>query len=247
MEKVLVAANWKMYKTSAQVRDFFGRWPSGAVPAGREAAVFPPFPYLSLVRDLLPEGMALGAQNAHEAEEGAFTGEVSCAMARDAGCAYVLVGHSERRHVFGETDLRLAAKVLAAFRHGLRPVLCVGEKLDEREAGRTLDLVRGQLGAALAGAPTSGFDIAYEPVWAIGTGKTATTAQAQEVHAAIRKLLGEMFGASTAAAVRVQYGGSVKPDNAAELMAQPDVDGALVGGASLKAPDFSQIVKGALR
>ncbi len=242
MEPVLVAANWKMYKTTAQALDFFDRWAEVAVPPGRDVAFFPPFPLLGAVRKHLPPGQALGAQNAHEADEGAFTGEVSCALLKDVGCSYVLLGHSERRHVFGETDARIAAKMGAAFRHGLRPVLCVGEKLEEREAGRTLDVVLGQLAAGLStSAPAEGFDVAYEPVWAIGTGKVARPEDAAEVHGAIIRWLGERGVGRDA---RVLYGGSVKPDNASALLATEGVHGLLVGGASLDPKSFEAILKG---
>lgn len=240
MEPVLIAANWKMYKTAREVEAFFDRWKGSVVPRGREVAFFPPFPLLGLVVSLLPAGQGIGGQNAHEADEGAFTGEISGAMLRDAGCTYVLLGHSERRHVFGETDLRIAAKVQAAFRNGLRPVLCVGERLEEREAGRTLEVVLGQLAAAL-GEPVSqgGFDVAYEPVWAIGTGKVAQPEDAARVHAAIRDWLEVRRCGEDA---RVLYGGSVKPGNAAALLATPGVQGLLVGGASLDPSEFAAIV-----
>jgi triosephosphate isomerase (TIM) len=242
MDPVLVAANWKMYKTTSQALEFFDRWAEVVIPPGREVAFFPPFPLLGAVRKHLPPGQALGAQNAHESDEGAFTGEVSCALLKDVGCTYVLVGHSERRHVFGETDERLAAKVKAAFRHGLRPVLCVGEKLEEREAGRTLDVVLGQLAAGLSDpAPAGGFDVAYEPVWAIGTGRVARPEDAAEVHRAILDWL-EGHGAGRDA--RILYGGSVKPDNASALLATEGVHGLLVGGASLDPKSFEAIVRG---
>ena len=180
--------------------------------------------------------------------QGAFTGEVSAAMLAEAGCKHGIVGHSERRQFFGETDETVRKKTGALLQAGLAPIVCVGETLAEREAGRTLEVVDRQVRQGLASLDAQQLGkitIAYEPVWAIGTGKTATTAQAQEVHAAIRKILRELGGA-VADTMRIQYGGSVKPDNARELMSQPDVDGALVGGASLKAPDFLAIVKGAL-
>jgi triosephosphate isomerase len=190
----------------------------------------------------------LAAQDVHWEKQGAFTGEVSAWMLADVACAHCIVGHSERRQLFGETDEAVRKKVGALLGAGIRPIVCVGETLAEREAGRTIEVVERQVRAALdgLGAQVSAMTIAYEPVWAIGTGKTATSAQAQEVHAAIRKIVRELSGPG-ADAVRIQYGGSVKPDNAAELMSQPDVDGALVGGASLKAADFAAIVKGALR
>jgi len=193
--------------------------------------------------------VTLSAQDVFWEVQGAFTGQISAPMLADVGCKYGIVGHSERRQFFGETDETVNKKVGALLKAGILPIVCVGEMLAEREAGKTLEVVSRQVRGGLAGFPSNvvaQLTIAYEPVWAIGTGKTATTAQAQEVHAAIRKLLRELAG-DAADQVRIQYGGSVKPDNAAELMSQPDVDGALVGGASLKAEDFTAIVKGALR
>jgi triosephosphate isomerase len=181
--------------------------------------------------------------------QGAFTGQVSAPMLVDAGCRYVLVGHSERRQFFGDTDEAVQKKTRAALAAGLHPVVCVGETLPERESGRTLDVVGRQVRAALSGLDASQIGrltVAYEPVWAIGTGKTASSAQAQEVHAALRAILRELAPAA-ADSIRILYGGSVKPDNASELLSQPDVDGALVGGASLKALDFAGIIQGALR
>jgi triosephosphate isomerase len=215
-----------------------------------QVAVAPPFTALAAAAEALRGGpVELCAQDVHWEKQGAFTGEVSAAMLADVGCRHAIVGHSERRQLFGETDETVRRKVGALLAAGLRPIVCVGELLAEREAGRTLEVAGRQLRAALAGLPAepvAALTVAYEPVWAIGTGKTATAAQAQEVHAALRAILRELVGA-TADAVRIQYGGSVKPENAAELMAQPDVDGALVGGASLVAGDFARIVKGALR
>jgi len=215
-----------------------------------DVAVTPSFTALYAVAKRLEDGpVTVAAQDCFWEEKGAFTGEVAPAQLVDAGCKHVIIGHSERRQLFGELDAAVNLKARAAIRAGLAPIICVGETLAERESGRTLEVVSRQVRGALQGLPASvaaPLTVAYEPVWAIGTGKTATSAQAQEVHAAIRGLLRELFS-SAADQVRIQYGGSVKPDNAAELMAQPDVDGALVGGASLKATDFSQIVKGALR
>ncbi len=241
MESVLVAANWKMYKTTAGVQHFFDRWSRDPAPPGREVAFFPPFPLLPLVRGLLLQGQALGAQNAHEADEGAFTGEVSCALLKDLGCDYVLIGHSERRNLFGETDARIAAKMRTALRHGVRPILCVGEHLDERQRGRTLHVVLGQLSEDLGTAPPpTGFDVAYEPVWAIGTGKVARPQDAAEVHEAILAWLHEHQAGADA---RILYGGSVKPDSAAALLATPGVRGLLVGGASLDPASFAAILR----
>ena len=206
-------------------------------------------PLYAVASALTGKDLELAAQDVHWEAQGAFTGEVSAPMLAEIGCAHGIVGHSERRQLFGETDEGVRKKVGALLAAGLRPIVCVGETLAEREAGRTLEVVERQVRAGLAGLgaePLAAVTVAYEPVWAIGTGKTATSAQAQEVHAAIRRLLRDLGGA-VADAIRIQYGGSVKPENARELMSQPDVDGALVGGASLKAGDFLAIVKGALR
>ncbi|MBI5546773.1 MAG: triose-phosphate isomerase, partial [Deltaproteobacteria bacterium] len=181
--------------------------------------------------------------------KGAFTGEIAPDMLKEVGCAYVIIGHSERRQLFGETDATVNQRIKAVYKAGLLPIFCVGETLAEREANQTLSVVERQVNGGLAGLSAEDAKtlvIAYEPVWAIGTGKVATTAQAQEVHASIRRLLASAYGAAIASAIRIQYGGSVKPDNAADLLAQPDIDGALVGGASLKADDFAKIIKAAL-
>lgn len=247
-----VCGNWKMHRTVAEavalataVRDGLGD------AAGRvQVAVAPPYTALHAVAQALRgSGVEVAAQNVHWEVQGAFTGEVAAPMLAEVGCHHVIVGHSERRQLFGETDASVRKKVGAVLAAGLRPIVCVGETLEEREAGRTLAVVERQVREGLAGLPRealAALTLAYEPVWAIGTGRTATSAQAQEVHAAIRALLREL-GGDVAASIRLQYGGSVKPDNAAELMSQPDVDGALVGGASLKAADFVAIVRGALR
>jgi triosephosphate isomerase len=247
-----VCGNWKMHKTTAEARELvLGLAPLLTEVAGRvQVAVAPPFTSLVAVAEALRgTPVELAAQDVHWEAQGAYTGEVSAAMLADVGVRHVIVGHSERRQLFGETDRSVHDKTAAVLEAGLLPIVCVGETLQQREAGQTLEVVSRQVRAALEGLATAELarlTVAYEPVWAIGTGRTATTAQAQEVHAAIRELLAAM-GPGVADQVRIQYGGSVKPDNAAELMAQPDVDGALVGGASLKASDFSQIVKGALR
>jgi triosephosphate isomerase len=210
-------------------------------------AVCPPFVYLQQVgKALQTSHIALGSQDVYFEQKGAFTGEISAAMLKDVGCTYAICGHSERRHVIGETDELINKKVHAAISGGVLPILCVGELLEERKANKTAEVVTRQMKKGLAGLSTekmSAVTIAYEPVWAIGTGLTATPQQAQEVHALIRKLLADMYGKKIADEIRIQYGGSVKPDNAAELMRQEDVDGLLVGGASLKADDFAAIVK----
>jgi triosephosphate isomerase len=247
-----VCGNWKMHRTAAEARALVRevRAAVEGLTAQVDVAVAPPFTALhAAAAELAGSRIGLGAQNLHAESQGAFTGEVSAPMLVEAGCGFVLVGHSERRQLFGETDEGVRKKTKAALAARLHPIVCVGETLPEREAGKTLEVVGRQVRAALAGLTAGeigGLTLAYEPVWAIGTGRTATAAQALEVHAAIRAILRELAPAA-ADAVRIQYGGSVKPENAAELMSQPDVDGALVGGASLKAIDFVGIVKGAIR
>ncbi len=248
--KKFVCGNWKMHKTVPEAVALVKELRDGLGEAGAkvQVAVAPTFTALHPVAAALRGGpVELAAQNVHWEAQGAFTGEISAPMLADVGCRHCIVGHSERRQLFGETDETVRRKVGPLLAAGILPIVCVGETLQEREAGRTLEVVERQVRAALAGlaAQLSAITVAYEPVWAIGTGKTATAAQAQEVHAAIRKILREL-GGEAADAIRIQYGGSVKPDNAAELMSQPDVDGALVGGASLKPGDFLAIVKGAL-
>jgi triosephosphate isomerase len=247
-----VCGNWKMHKTVAESLALVKELAAGlGDAAGKvQVAVAPPFTAIHAVaQSLRGTAIEVSGQDVFWEVQGAFTGEVSAPMLAEAGCRHGIVGHSERRQYFGETDETVRRKTAALLQAGLAPIVCVGELLAEREAGRTLEIVDRQVRQGLAGLSAeqlARITIAYEPVWAIGTGKTATTAQAQEVHAAIRKILRELGGA-VADEMRIQYGGSVKPDNARELMSQPDVDGALVGGASLKAPDFLAIVKGALR
>jgi len=211
----------------------------------RDILVCPPFTALYAVsRELEGSNIALGAQNMFYEEKGAFTGEISPLMVKDVGCSYVILGHSERRHIFGETDELINKKVLSAVNHGLIPILCVGETLQEREEDKTKEVIERQVKEGLKGLnETSEFVIAYEPVWAIGTGKTATPELAEKVHSFIREILAEMFGKEKADSIRILYGGSVKPENAAGLMSQPNIDGSLVGGASLKAESFAKIVK----
>lgn len=247
MRTPLIAGNWKMYKTigeaTALVRDLL----AGLGPlADREAIVCPPFTALAAVAPLVAGSqLGLGAQNLYPEAQGAFTGEVSPVMLADVGCRYVIVGHSERRQYFGESDAFVNRKLRAALAHGLRPIVCVGESKPQRDAGQAEPIVTAQVRAALVEVtPEQMADvvIAYEPIWAIGTGDTATPADAQAMHAAIRATLADLYGAEIAATVRIQYGGSVKPDNIDELMAQPDIDGALVGGASLQAASFLRII-----
>jgi triosephosphate isomerase len=247
--RIFIAGNWKMNKTVAEaltlVRDLRGL--VSMVRDRVEIAVAPPFTAVHPVgRALDGSNIGLAGQNCHWEASGAFTGEVSAGMLKEAGCQYVIVGHSERRQYFGETDETANKRVQAVVKAGMKPILCVGETLPEREAGKTLEVVTRQLKGGLAGfgaADVAQFVVAYEPVWAIGTGKNATSDQAQEVHAHLRETLTALVGREAAEQVRIQYGGSVKPENAAELLGKPDVDGALVGGASLKAADFAAIVK----
>ncbi|MFO0597504.1 MAG: triose-phosphate isomerase [Myxococcaceae bacterium] len=247
--RCFIAGNWKMNKTVGEsltlVREL--RNAISQVRDRVEVAIAPPFTALHPVAKALEDSnIALAAQNCHAAESGAFTGEIAAPMLKELGCSYVILGHSERRQLFGETDAGVNRKIAAVLKAGMLPIVCVGETLEEREGGKTLSVVETQVKGCLAGfgaVEGAKFVIAYEPVWAIGTGKVATTRQAQEVHAHIRSLLTGLWKAEAAQAVRIQYGGSVKPDNAAELLSQPDIDGALVGGASLKASDFAAIVK----
>ena len=250
MRTPLIAGNWKMFKTVREavtfVRDLRGRV---ADVSGVEIAVAPTFPALQAVADALAgSNITVAAQNLHWERDGAFTGEVSASMIRDAGATGVIVGHSERRTLFGETDETVNRKLRAALSATLTPIACIGETLDERESGRTLEVLDRQIKAGfdgITGAELSSMVIAYEPVWAIGTGRTATPAQAQQAHEHIRGRLTQWFGQDAASRCRVLYGGSVKPDNTAALMAQPDIDGALVGGASLEAESFARIVRAA--
>ena len=244
-----VCGNWKMHKTADEAVQLVRELRDKLADAPAQMAVAPPFTALAAVKQAL-EGsrIELFAQNCHFEKQGAFTGEVSAAMLRDAGCHGVILGHSERRQYFFETDELIAKKLRAALGEGLHPIVCVGETLQEREAAQTWAVVSRQIRSALAGLDAASLQqitLAYEPVWAIGTGRNATSAQAQEVHGQIRGLLRELGGDAAASAIRIQYGGSVKPDNAKELLSQPDVDGALVGGASLKAADFVAIVSAA--
>jgi triosephosphate isomerase len=234
MRERLVAGNWKMHGSRESNRALL----DAIVAADVACAVCVPFPYLALVAERLRgTRVAWGAQTLSEHAQGAFTGEVSAAMLGEFGCRYVLVGHSERRHLFGETDAQVAAKFAAARAAGITPILCVGETLQERESGRTQEVVARQIDAVLARGGIGDAVVAYEPVWAIGTGRTATPEQAQEVHAFLRRQL--------SAQTRLLYGGSVKPDNAAAIFAMPDVDGGLIGGASLVAKDFIAICRAA--
>jgi triosephosphate isomerase len=246
MPRKLVAGNWKMHGSLADNATLLAGVVSGVQDLDCEVAVCVPFPYLSQVQQALSGTLIrLGAQNLSEHAKGAYTGEVSAAMLKDFACAYVIVGHSERRSLYGETDAQVAAKFVAAQGAGITPILCLGESLQERESGVTEAVVARQLDAVLAVAGIAAFAkavIAYEPVWAIGTGLTATPEQAQAVHAFIRGRLAQ-HDSAMAANVVIQYGGSMKPSNAAELLSQPDIDGGLIGGAALVAEDFLAICR----
>ena len=246
--KPIIVGNWKLNKTVAEAVELATAIKNVLGGLGHvDAGVAPTFAALSEVAKRI-EGsrLILAAQDCYHEDSGAFTGELSPPLLKDVGCTHVIIGHSERRQYFGETDESVNRKVHAALRHGMIPIMCIGEQLSEREAGRTFEVVERQLVGGLRDVPanqTRGIVIAYEPVWAIGTGKVATTAQAQEVHGFLRQKLGELYDSAVAEVVRIQYGGSVKPDNVSGLMAQPDIDGALVGGASLKADSFVAILK----
>lgn len=245
----IIAGNWKMHKTAAEavafVRDVKGK----AEIAGVESVICAPFTALpALAEAVKGTTLKLGAQNMHFADQGAYTGEISGPMLKELGVTYVIVGHSERRQYFAETDEIVNRKVHAAFRHGLVPIVCVGETLEEREAGRTKDVCRKQTEAAFDGLATeqaAQVVVAYEPVWAIGTGKSSTAEDANEVIGYIRGVIAGRFGADVAARVRIQYGGSVKPETVADFMRQPEIDGALVGGASLEPASYIRLVEGA--
>ena len=245
--KPVIAGNWKMFNTTSEAATLVNELiPVVARFSDREIVVCPPFTALAAVRPILDEtGIKLGAQNVHWEEKGAFTGEISPAMLKDAGCDYVILGHSERRQFFAETDENVNRKLKAVLKAGLIPIVCVGESLSEREAGITSTVVSRQIKIGLDGIDVENAKkiiIAYEPIWAIGTGRTASATDANAVCAFIRLTLTGMLGTPVADAIRIQYGGSVKPDNIDELMGSSDIDGALVGGASLKAADFGRIV-----
>ncbi len=246
MRKPIIAGNWKMNKTPSEAVELVNELKPLVKDAEVEVVVCPPFVCLPAVAQALEgSNIALGAQNMHFEEKGAFTGEVAPGMLKELGVKYVIIGHSERRQYFAETDETVNKKVHAAFAHDLTPIVCVGETLEEREQGVTEKVVEKQTRAALDGLSKENAQktvIAYEPVWAIGTGKTATSQQANEVISFIRGIIADMFGKDVAEKIRIQYGGSMNAGNASELMAMPDIDGGLIGGASLKAEDFSKVV-----
>jgi len=250
MRKPIVAGNWKMNKTVSEAVELVeGVKQELSGVSEVEIGVCPPFTALDAVGKVLAgSNIGLGAQNMYWEPKGAFTGEVSAEMLLTSGCRYVILGHSERRAYFGDTNETVNRKLVAALNAGLSPIVCVGETLDQRESGATAQVVEDHVSGALAGLSSEAVGkivLAYEPVWAIGTGRTATPEQAQEVHAFIRTVLERLYDASTSAGVRIQYGGSVKPENAAELFARPDIDGGLIGGAALQADSFAAIVEAA--
>lgn len=245
----IIAGNWKMFKTVSEAVSFFSEVKGGAEVDGVESVICAPYTTLpALVEAAKGTKIAIGAQNLHFEDNGAFTGEISGLMLADLGVKYVIVGHSERRAYFGETDEIVNKKVAAAFKHGLTPILCVGEKLEEREAGETKNVCKVQTEGAFQGLSAeqaAEVVIAYEPIWAIGTGKSSTAEDAEDVIAYIREVVAGLYGQATADAVRIQYGGSVKPANVKEYMGQANIDGALVGGASLEPASYIALVEGA--
>lgn len=248
MLRPLIAGNWKMNTTVNQGADLVMKLRELIKGVDEvDVIIAPPFTSLYHISHLVADSpIRLAAQDIFWEKSGAYTGEISPEMIKDAGCRYVIIGHSERRQYFNETDETVNKKVVAAIRHDLMPIVCVGETLEEKEAGKTIGRVRSQVRGALAGlsgGAVKGISIAYEPIWAIGTGKTASPQEAEEVHNSLRELIYEMFEADSAKGIRIIYGGSVKPDNIDVLMAQPNIDGALVGGASLKAEDFARLVR----
>ena len=247
MRRPVIAGNWKMFKTLAQTTEFFDTLLPGIADVDQcDVVIAPTFTALSTAVEKTASGrVMIAAQNVHWEEQGAFTGEISAGMLRDAGCAAVIIGHSERRQLFGETDQSVCRKIPAVLGEGMKAIVCVGETLDEREAGRAEEIVKRQLSdglAQLTGDHLSNIIIAYEPVWAIGTGRTATPEGAAEMHRLIRAAVADLYDSSIADALRILYGGSVKPGNISDLMVQPDIDGALVGGASLEATSFASII-----
>ena len=246
MRKPIIAGNWKMNMTPSQAKELV----TNLIPLVKDAAcdvvVCPPYVDIALVAELVQgTNIQVGAQNIHWAEKGAFTGEISAAMLKEAGAAYAIIGHSERRQYFGETDATVNSRTKAALAAGIVPIICVGESLEQREKGETDAVVSGQVKADLADIPgeaVAGLVIAYEPIWAIGTGKTATDEQANETIGLIRETIASLYGQAVADQVRIQYGGSMNPKNVKGLMAQAQIDGGLIGGASLKAADFAQVI-----
>lgn len=251
--KTVIAGNWKMNKTAAEGKalvEALKGLVADVCPARAEIIVCPPFTTLGAVAEAIAgSNIKLGAQNVHWEKSGAFTGEISADMLKEAGVEYVIIGHSERRQYFGETDATVNQRLKAALNAGLKPIVCIGETLEERESGNTEKVLAAQLSGGLAGLNAevvAGLILAYEPVWAIGTGKTATPEMAEETHRFIRSFVAGEFGQAAADAITIQYGGSMKPENAAALCAQADIDGGLIGGAALKADSFAALVKNAI-
>ncbi len=250
MRRKIIAGNWKMNKNLSESINLISGIKNGLPQnVSAEVIVCPPFTSLETVHSLIEEvPVHLGAQNMYFENSGAFTGEISADMLKSVGCEFVILGHSERRHIFGETDEIVNKKIKQAVSNGLKPIFCVGETLEERENGKAFDVIENQITSGLAEISGDDFNkivIAYEPVWAIGTGKTASPGQAQEIHKFIRELISKLYSQIQAENVRILYGGSVKPNNAADLLSQPDIDGALVGGACLQAESFLQIIEAA--
>jgi len=248
MRKLIIAGNWKLNNTEKQAVELVTELRNALIDVNAvDIVVCPVFTVLPVVHDILLESnISLGAQNVFWEDSGAFTGEISAPLLKEIGVQYVIIGHSERRQFFGETDETVNKRIKAALVHDLTPIVCIGEVLQEREDDKTFEVIERQCSGGFTGLTSQDLEkliIAYEPVWAIGTGKTATPDQAQEVHKFIRTVLTKLYDDNVAQTVRIQYGGSVKPENSAELMSQPDIDGALVGGASLKAELFSEIIK----
>ena len=249
MRRPFVAGNWKMNLTRAESEALAKAIVDGLSGADVEVGLAPPAVYIDAVVAATHDSpVGVSAQNLYHEASGAFTGEISASMVKDIGCKYVILGHSERRNILGESNADVNRKLVASLSAGLTPIVCVGELLEQREAGETKSVIKEQFEGSFAGISAEDLIkcvVAYEPVWAIGTGKVATPEQAEEVHADLRSLMEQMYNAEAANAVRIQYGGSVKPDNAAELMSQPNIDGALVGGASLKPDSFLAIIQAA--
>jgi len=246
MRKPFIAGNWKMFKTTKEAKQFAEDFLKLYKPSDVNVAICAPYTQLSVLKEAFAgTGVKLGAQNMHYEEKGAFTGEISADMLTEIGIDYCIIGHSERRQYFGETDDAVNKKIRTAFDHNILPILCVGEILEQRDNGKAFEVVETQVKQALIGIPADLIEkltVAYEPVWAIGTGRTATPEQADEMCGHIRKVIGELYGQETTDKVIIQYGGSVKPDNITELMNMYEIDGALVGGASLKPADFIDII-----
>ena len=250
MRSIVIAGNWKMYKSNYEAIELIEELKNKTNDIIKtKIIVCPPFTALSVVAEKIQgTNIQVGAQNMYWEKEGAFTGEISTEMIKSTGAKYVIIGHSERRQFFGETDETVNKKLKAALDSGLKPIVCIGESLEERESGVTSDIIGKQVEKALSDISSESMKnviLAYEPIWAIGTGKTATPEQAQDVHKFIRSILYKIYNTETGDEIVIQYGGSVKPDNATELLSQPDIDGALVGGACLKAESFSEIINAA--